>query len=113
MVLDKAHKLGLKVMLGTPTATAPAWLYKKDPKIFEIDENLIQKHFGGRRQACLNSPTYNKYANRITQKMVEAYKDHPAVLLWHIDNELGHETSDMCYCDQCEVEFKKVLKRKV
>jgi beta-galactosidase len=112
MILDKAHKLGLKVMLGTPTATAPAWLYKKDPKIFEIDENLIQKHFGGRRQACLNSPTYNKYANRITQKMVEAYKDHPAVLLWHIDNELGHETSDMCYCDQCEVEFKKYLKEK-
>ncbi len=44
--------------------------------------------------------------------MVEAYKNHPAVLLWHIDNELGHESSDMCYCDQCEVEFRKYLKQK-
>ncbi|AJI54184.1 beta-galactosidase [Francisella philomiragia] len=110
MILNKAHKLGLKVMLGTPTATVPAWLYKKDPKIFSIDENGLQRHFGGRRQACLNSPTYNKYAERITQKMVEAYHKHPALLLWHIDNELGHETSDMCYCDQCELEFRNYLK---
>ena len=111
IILDKAHKLNLKVMLGTPTATAPAWLYKKDPKIFSVDENGLQRHFGGRRQACLNSPTYNKYADRITQKMVEAYHQHPALLLWHIDNELGHETSDMCYCDQCELEFRNYLKQ--
>ncbi|WP_150466799.1 beta-galactosidase [Francisella sp. SYW-9] len=110
-ILDKAYKLNLKVMLGTPTATAPAWLYKKDPKIFSVDENGLQRHFGGRRQACLNSPTYNKYADRITQKMVEAYHQHPALLLWHIDNELGHETSNMCYCDQCELEFRSYLKQ--
>ncbi|MED7787682.1 beta-galactosidase [Francisella sp. 19X1-34] len=110
-ILDKAHNLNLKVMLGTPTATAPAWLYKKDPKIFSVDENGLQRHFGGRRQACLNSPTYNKYAERITKKMVEAYHKHPALLLWHIDNELGHETSDMCYCDQCELEFRDYLKQ--
>lgn len=110
-ILDKAHKLNLKVMLGTPTATVPAWLYKKDPKIFSVDQNGLQRHFGGRRQACLNSPTYNKYAERITQRMVEAYYKHPALLLWHIDNELGHETSDMCYCDQCELEFRNYLKQ--
>ena len=110
-ILDKAHKLNLKVMLGTPTATVPAWLYKKDPTIFSVDENGLQRHFGGRRQACLNSPTYNKYAERITQKMVEAYHQHPALLLWHIDNELGHETSDMCYCDQCQLEFRDYLKQ--
>jgi len=109
MILDKAHKLGLKVMLGTPTATAPAWLYKKDPKIFSVNENGLERHFGGRRQMCLNSPTFNKYADRITKKMVEAYHKHPALLPWHTDNELGHETSDMCYCDQCEVELRKYL----
>lgn len=108
-VLDRAKHYGLKVMLGTPTATLPAWLAKKYPQTLSIDEFGIKRHFGGRRQACLNSPVYREKSAIISAKMAEAYASHPVVIAWQIDNELGHETSDWCYCEHCEHEFQNYL----
>lgn len=109
-VLDRAHHYGLKVMLGTPTATVPAWLASKHPEVLSVDERGLKRHFGGRRQACLNSPAYQMASEAITARMASAYRDHPAVIAWQIDNELGHETSDWCYCLHCEREFQNFLK---
>lgn len=108
-VLDRAEHYGLKVMLGTPTATLPAWLAKKYPEVLSVDEFCVKRHFGGRRQACLNSPVYREKSALITTKMAQAYAKHPAVVAWQIDNELGHETSDWCYCNHCEREFQNYL----
>lgn len=108
-VLDRAEHYGLKVMLGTPTATLPAWLAKKYPEVLSVDEFGIKRHFGGRRQACLNSPVYREKSALISTKMAEAYANHQAVIAWQIDNELGHETSDWCYCHHCEREFQNYL----
>jgi beta-galactosidase len=110
-VLDCANNYGLKVMLGTPTATVPAWLVKKYPEVISIDENGLPRHFGGRRQACLNSPVYLEKADNITRQMAMAYHQHQAVIGWQIDNELGHEGSDWCYCDNCEHAFQEYLAR--
>lgn len=108
-VLDRAEHYGLKVMLGTPTATLPAWLAKKYPEVLSVDEFGIKRHFGGRRQACLNSPVYREKSALITTQMAQAYAKHPVVVAWQIDNELGHETSDWCYCNHCEREFQNYL----
>ena len=35
-VFDKAESLGLKIMLGTPTATMPAWLYNEYPDVVTV-----------------------------------------------------------------------------
>lgn len=109
-VLDRAEHYGLKVMLGTPTATLPAWLAKKYPEVLSVDEFGIKRHFGGRRQACLNSPVYREKSAIISTQMAQAYAHHPAVIAWQIDNELGHETSDWCYCEHCEREFQSYLR---
>lgn len=109
LVLNRAKHYGLKVMLGTPTATLPAWLAKKYPEVLSVDEFGIKRHFGGRRQACLNSPVYREKSAIISTKMAQAYANHPAVVAWQIDNELGHETSDWCYCEHCEREFQTYL----
>ena len=108
-ILDRAEHYGLKVMLGTPTATMPAWLVKKYSDVLSVDEFGVIRYFGGRRQACLNSPNYIAKTSLITSKMAQAYTNHPAVIAWQIDNELGHETSDWCYCHYCEQEFQKYL----
>ncbi len=108
-VLDRAAHHGLKVMLGTPTATLPAWLAKQYPEVLSVDEFGVRRHFGGRRQACLNAPAYLAASDAITRRMAEAYHRHPAVVAWQIDNELGHETSDWCYCSHCEREFREYL----
>lgn len=108
-VLDCAEHYGIKVMLGTPTATLPAWLAKAHPEVLSVDEFGIKRYFGGRRQACLNSPVYLERSDKITRQMALAYREHPAVISWQIDNELGHETSDWCYCEHCEREFQNYL----
>jgi beta-galactosidase len=111
-VIAKAKKQGIKVMFGTPTATFPAWLAAKHPSILSKDENGTARAFGGRRQYCYNSKAYREYSARITEKLVTHYRDEEAIIAWQIDNEFGHEGSDMCYCEQCHSEFQWFLERK-
>lgn len=108
-VIAKAKKKGLKVILGTPTATIPAWLAAKEPSILSEFENGTKRTFGGRHVYCFNSPVMYEYSKKIITKMVEHYKDEEAVVAWQIDNELGHEGSDVCYCANCQSAFRKHL----
>ncbi len=102
----------IDIMFGTPTATFPAWLAKKNPSILSKDEHGTTRVFGGRRQYCFNSPVYRDYSARITKKLVEHYQKEEAIVVWQIDNEFGHEGSDMCYCEQCHKEFQLFLGEK-
>jgi beta-galactosidase len=96
-------------MFCTPTATMPMWLVKKDPSVLSEDENGLKRNFGGRRQACLSSPTYREHSRTISREFAKHYKDEKSIVAWQIDNELGHEGSDICYCDHCENGFQKYL----
>ena len=111
-VIEKAKEYEIKVMFGTPTATFPAWLGHKYPSIFIRDENKQKMGFGGRRQYCYNSPKYNELSLRIAEKLVSHYKDEEQIIAWQIDNELGHEGSDMCFCDECHKQFQHFLQSK-
>lgn len=111
-VIEKAKTYGLKVMFGTPTATFPAWLAKKHPSILSEDAWGHKRVFGGRRQYCYNSRIYQEYTRRIVEKLVGHYREEEAIVAWQIDNELGHEGSDMCYCGQCHRDFQDFLKAK-
>ncbi|WP_341279511.1 beta-galactosidase [Paenibacillus sp. FSL H8-0537] len=107
--LARIKSKGLKVMFGTPTATFPAWLAHKYPTILSEDENGQVRAFGGRRQYCYNSKEYRAYSGRITRKLVEHYSSEPDIVVWQVDNEFGHEGSDMCYCAQCHQSFQLYL----
>ncbi|WP_027091404.1 beta-galactosidase [Cohnella thermotolerans] len=111
-VIRKLKSKGLAVMFGTPTATFPAWLAKKHPSVLSKDEYGRPRAFGGRRQYCFNSAEYRRYAARITAKLVRHYRDESAIVAWQVDNEFGHEGSDMCYCEQCHTAFQRFLERK-
>ena len=86
-VLDRAHKAGLKVMLGTPTYSIPAWLYKKHPEIQVKPAGQPRYTYGLRQMTDLTHPVYRKYAERIIRKLVERFRDHPAVIGYQLDNE--------------------------
>lgn len=111
-VIARAKAHGLKVVLGTPTATIPAWLAHKHPDIRSQTETGVTRSFGGRHVACFDSPHLYHYSEAIIRAMAQHYKDEEAVVAWQIDNELGHEDSDLCYCPQCQADFRAFLRDK-
>lgn len=111
-VIDKAKEKGLKVIMGTPTATIPAWLAKKHPDILSEFENGQKRAFGGRHVYCFNSKKMYEYSEKIIRAEIEHFKDEKAIVAWQIDNELGHESSDICFCDNCRDAFRDYLREK-
>lgn len=108
-VIDRAKKKNLKVIFGTPTATPPAWLYSKYPEIASYDEDGKRRSFGGRHTYCFSSELYRSYCKKIVRELALHYKDEKAIVAWQIDNELGHEGSDICWCEKCRKAFNKFL----
>ena len=93
--IDVLGAAGLKVVLGTPTATPPKWLCEKYPDILPVDIHTGQvRGFGSRRHYDFSSETYLVQAERITAAMAQRYGSHPHVAGWQTDNELCcHDTT--------------------
>ncbi len=111
-VIERAKARGLAVVMGTPTAAIPAWLAKKYPAVLSEFENGAKRSFGGRHVYCFNSREMYTYTERIVRAMAEHYKGEEAIAAWQIDNEFGHEDSDMCYCSRCLDAFRFYLRDK-
>jgi len=86
-VVERMHKAGIRVILGTPTYSVPAWMYKEHPEIFvkRLDGRTVT--YGMRQNTDLASPTYRKYCERVIRKIMEHYKNNPAIIGFQIDNE--------------------------
>lgn len=111
-VIAMAKEKGLQVIFGTPTATPPAWLIHKHPDILSQFPDGSSRAFGGRHVSCYSSQPYREYCARIITQLVEHYKDEKAIVAWQIDNELGHEGSDQCWCPRCRAKFQHFLNEK-
>lgn len=107
-VLDSMAANGIHACLATATASQPAWVDAKYPDILITDENGVRRHHGNRHSFCPNSENYRRLSTTLARKIAERYKDHPALLLWHINNEYG----TYCYCDQCAAAFRVYLQAK-
>ncbi|ALS26275.1 beta-galactosidase [Paenibacillus sp. 32O-W] len=104
--IDRLYRNGIYVCLATGTAAHPAWMAKKYPDVLRVDYQGRKRAFGGRHNSCPNSPTYRKYAEKMAGVLAERYKDHPALLIWHVSNEY----SGYCYCERCAAGFREWLK---
>jgi beta-galactosidase len=89
-----AGKYGIKVVVGTPTDTPPAWLTQKYPDTLQIDGSGKRLGHGGRRQFSISSARYRTFARDIVTHMAEALKDEPNVIGWQIGNEPTDESYD-------------------
>jgi beta-galactosidase len=87
--IDVLGKAGLKVVLGTPTATPPKWLMDERPDIAPVDEQGNVRGFGSRRHYSFSSETYWTESRRIVEVLAKRYGNNPAIAGWQTDNEYG------------------------
>ncbi|PTQ92218.1 beta-galactosidase [Paraburkholderia sp. GV068] len=84
---------GLKLVLGTPTASPPKWLIDAHPDVLPVRADGTHWNFGSRRHYDVCSEIYRRECSRIVSAMAERYGRHASIIAWQTDNELGcHET---------------------
>jgi beta-galactosidase len=83
-----ANSYGIDVILGTPTASVPPWLYQIHPDVLSGNDNGIYT-YGGRKGYCTSSQNYLEACARIVTALAEHYGHHPGVIGWQLDNEPG------------------------
>lgn len=106
-VIARLEQAGIRVILGTPSATPPLWLEELDPEMRMKKENGMLMQHGGRRHCCSNNPTYRFYSGRIAEEMARRFGKHPNVIGWQIDNEVA--AFDGCWCSHCRKAFDRYL----
>ena len=111
-MIDILSRHGIKTVLGTPTAGIPAWLFEKDPSMRQVHPSGIEKDFGTRHVACYNNDTYLKASRKLVEAIARHYGKNEAVIGWQLDNEIGHEGTDKCVCDNCRKAWHAWLKEK-
>ncbi len=88
-VIDLLHENGIDVDLATATASPPAWLSQRHPEVLPQTEDGTVLWPGARQHWRPTSPIFREHALRLVRALAERYGDHPAIIAWHISNELG------------------------
>lgn len=107
--IETLARHGLKIVLGTPTASPPKWLVDQHPEILPVTRDGTVMQFGSRRHYDLSSPIYREHCARIVGEMVRRYGDHPAVVAWQTDNELGCHNTVPTYTQAALQRFRQWL----
>ncbi|WP_369037094.1 beta-galactosidase [Streptomyces adonidis] len=87
--MDLLHEGGIGVDLATATASPPPWLTTAHPEILPVTATGETVWPGARQHWRPTSPVFRSHALGLVRKMAERYADHPALVAWHISNELG------------------------
>ncbi|WP_406320687.1 beta-galactosidase [Streptomyces sp. NBC_00519] len=86
-LMDLMHDNGIGVVLATPTSSPPPWLGRLHPESLPRDEDGRTEWWGGRQHFSHSSAAYRRYAAAITEDLAARYGSHPALTMWHINNE--------------------------
>ncbi|KUF09760.1 beta-galactosidase [Pseudoponticoccus marisrubri] len=100
---------GLRVVLGTPTATPPRWVVDKHPDMLAVDEQGRPRKFGSRRHYCFSHQGYLGECRRIVTELARRYGRNPHVAAWQTDNEYGCHDTILSYSDAARAGFRDWL----
>ncbi|KQM82687.1 beta-galactosidase [Agromyces sp. Leaf222] len=107
-VIDLLHEGGIAVDLATATASPPPWASAAYPELLPQDENGATYWPGSRQQFAPSSPVYRRLAGELVSAIAERYSRHPAVVMWHVNNEYGCHLN-MDYSDAARDAFRRWL----
>lgn len=112
-VINNLYKEGIYTVLATPTGAMPHWLTEKYEEVRQVRENGVRNLHGGRHNFCFTSQIMREKTRAIDTQLAKRFGNHPAVILWHISNEMGGNGSDSsCHCPLCQAAFREWLKNK-
>ena len=101
---------GLKVVLGTPTATPPRWMIDRYPDMLAVDADGRPRKFGSRRHYCFSHEGFKAECARIVTKLTERYGHNPHVAAWQTDNEYGCHDTTLSYSEVARQAFRGWLR---
>ncbi|EEP74244.1 beta-galactosidase [Micromonospora sp. ATCC 39149] len=109
--LDTLHAGGIQVDLATATASPPPWLAHAHPETLprRADGTILWP--GGRQAYCPSSPVFRERSLALVEAVATRYAAHPAVVMWHVSNELGCHNVH-CYCDVSATAFRGWLRER-
>jgi beta-galactosidase len=107
-VLDRLSANGISACLATMTASPPPWLARRHPETLPhlADGTVLSP--GSRQHYCPSSAVYREHAARLVEAIATRYADHPALAMWHINNEYGCHVPE-CFCDSSAAAFREWL----
>ncbi|MEM6757879.1 MAG: beta-galactosidase [Pseudomonadota bacterium] len=108
--IDTLGAAGLRVVLGTPTATPPKWVCDKHPDMFARDADGRPRGYGSRRHYCFSHDGYLQECRRIVTAMAKRYGRNPHVAAWQTDNEYGCHDTVLSYSDAARDGFRTWLR---
>ncbi|MFJ3666726.1 beta-galactosidase [Streptomyces sp. NPDC090106] len=107
-LMDLLHAHGVGVVLATPTSSPPPWMGRLHPDTLPVDQDGRTEWWGGRQHFSHSSAVYRRHAAAITEDLAARYGDHPALTMWHINNE--YCTYD--WSDQAAARFRDWLRNR-
>lgn len=110
-IMDLLHEHGIAVDLATATASPPTWMSRLYPSMLPMTREGIRMTHGSRQHYCPNSPDFRRKGSELVQRLAERYGNHPALKMWHLNNEYGCHTGQ-CYCDNCAEAFRLWLQER-
>jgi beta-galactosidase len=110
-IIELLHENGIGVDLATATASPPAWLTIANPEVLPVNYSGTRLSHGGRQGYCISSPIYKAKTGQLAAKLAERYGKHPAIKMWHVNNEYGCH-NPICYCDVSASAWRVWLQRK-
>ncbi|MEV1021883.1 beta-galactosidase [Streptomyces sp. NPDC050264] len=110
-VMELLHAGGIGVDLATATASPPPWLTTAHPEILPVTATGETLWPGARQHWRPTSPVFRAHALRLVREIATRYADHPALIAWHVNNELGcHNVYD--YSDDAARAFRDWLRHR-
>jgi beta-galactosidase len=110
--MDVLADAGLKIVLGTPTATPPKWLMDEHPDIAPVDSDGKPRGFGSRRHYSFSSEVYWHESALIVEKVAARYGQHKGLVGWQTDNEYGCHNTILSWGPEDLKGFKNWLRRR-
>ena len=110
-IISLLHNNGVMVNLATATASPPPWLAALHPESLPVTQNGVTLHPGARQHYCPSSAAYKERTAELVRRIADRYKDHPALAMWHVNNEYGCHVAE-CYCDASAEHFREWLRER-